>query len=123
MIAPVHPKPTSTASTGLRVVVMILGLPPAGAAFEADSRVGNALSVASHPFLVIVMGAREADHLPGTHIFVAPINRIGKITFLGVLQEHRKEGFAVDPIIQGNCAALEPLQQLVLILREECAER
>src|SRR5271168_2239373 len=110
MIAPVQPKPTSTASTGLRVVVMILNLPPAGAAFEADSRVGDPLSVASHPFLVVVVGAREADHLPGSHIFVASINRIGKITFLGVLQEHCKEGFTVDPIIERNCAALETLQ-------------
>src|ERR1700733_2975259 len=109
MIAPVQPKPTSTASTGLRVVAMISELPPAGTAFEADSRGGDALSVASHPFLVIVVGTREADHLPGAHIFIAAINRIGKITFLGVLQEHGKEGFAVDAIIESDCTALESL--------------
>src|ERR1700722_4015972 len=109
MIAPVQPKPTSTASTGLRVVAMILDLPPAGTALKADSRVGDALSVASHPFLVIVVRAREADHLPGAHILIAAINRIGKIPLFGVLQEHGKEGFAVDATIESDCTALESL--------------
>src|SRR5580700_10757144 len=102
-MAPVQPKPTSTASTGLRVVVIVLSLPPAGPAFEADGRIGDGLSMVSHPFLIIVVGAREADHLPCAHISIAAINRIGEITFLGVLQEHGKEGFTVDAIIESNC--------------------
>src|ERR1700727_1166644 len=106
MMAPVHPKPTNTASTGLRVVAMILALRPAGTAFESDRGVGHALSVARHPFFIIVVGSGESDHLPGPHIFIATVDRIREVTFLGVLQEHREEGLTVDTVIEFDLAAL-----------------
>src|ERR1700693_94954 len=112
MMAPVHPKPTSTASTGLRVIAMGLSLRPAGTSFEADRGVRHALSVAGHPFLVIVVGARETNHLPPTPVFVAAVDRVGEVALLGVLPEHGEEGFLVDAIIGRNPAAFEPLQHL-----------
>src|SRR5580658_2538699 len=121
MMAPVHPKPTSTASTGLRVVVTS-ALRPAGAALETNRRVWHALSMARHPFFVVVVGARETDHLPGAHVFVAAVNWIGEVALLGVLEEHAEEGFAVDTAVELDLAALEALQHFVLIIRGNLAE-
>src|ERR1700677_1342074 len=109
MMAPVHPKPTNTASTGLRVVAMTLALRPAGTALESDRGVGHALSVVRHPFFIVVVGPRESNHLPGLHIFIATVDRIGEVAFLGVLQEHREEGLTVDTVIEFDLPALEPL--------------
>src|ERR1700681_4596209 len=79
--------------------------------------------MARHPFLVVVVGAWKTYHLPSGHIFIAAINRVGEIAFLGVLQEHVEEGFAVDAPVEFNLTALEPLQYSVLIIGREFAER
>src|SRR5580704_5386857 len=95
MMAPVQPKPTSTASTGLRVVA-ISSLRPAGTALESDRRKGHGLAVAGDPIRVVIVGARETNHLPCAHVLVAAIDGIRKIAFLGILQQHGKERFGVD---------------------------
>src|SRR3984957_8065592 len=123
MMAPVHPKPTNTASTALRVVAMTLALRPAGTALESDRWGGHALSVARHPFFIIVVGPRESNHLPGPHVLIATVDRIGEVAFLGVLQEHREEGFTVDAVLELDLAAFEPLEHLVLIRNRQFAER
>src|ERR1700722_13274312 len=114
MMAPVQPKPTSTASTGLRVVV-ILSLRPAGTAFEPDRGEGHPLAVPGYPIRIVVVGTRETNHLPGTHIFVAAIDRIREITFLGILQKHGEKRFGVGSAVELHVPALHCLQQLVLI--------
>src|ERR1700722_9614478 len=123
MMAPVHPKPTNTASTGLGVVAMTSALRPAGAALESDGGVGDALSMARHPFFIIVVGPRESNHLPGPHVLIAAVDRIGEVAFLGVLQEHCEEGLTVDTVIEFDLAAFEPLEHLVLIRSRQFAER
>src|SRR5580704_822334 len=114
MIAPVQPQPTNTASTGLRVVV-ISTLRPTGASLESDRGKGHRLAVAGYPIFVVIVGARETDHLPCTHILVAAVDWIGEITFLGILQKHGEERFGVDSAVELDVAALHSLQQLVLI--------
>src|SRR5580692_5920159 len=123
MMAPVHPKPTNTASTGLRVVAMILAFRPAGTALESDRGVGYALSVARHPLFIIVVGPGESNHLPGPHILIAAVDRIGEVAFLGVLQEHREEGLTVDTVIEFDLTAFETLEHLVLVRSRQFAER
>src|ERR1700722_4339143 len=122
MMAPVHPKPTNTASTGLSVVVTALRSLPARTAFEAHGWVGNTLSVPRHPFLVVIVCAGKSDHLPRAHIFVAAVDRIREVAFLGVLKKHREEGFTVDPAIELDLAALQSLEHLVLILGPQMTE-
>src|SRR5271163_3245619 len=114
MMAPVQPKPTNTASTGLREVV-ISSLRPAGTALESDRGKGHRLAVASHPILVVIVRARESDHLPCGHILVAAVDWIGEIAFLGILQKHGEERFGVDSAFKLDIAALQSLQQFVLI--------
>src|SRR5450755_1987038 len=122
MMAPVHPKPTNTASTGLSVVVTALSLHPTRTAFETHRRIGDTLAVPGHPFLVVIVGAGESDHLPGAHILIAAVDGIGEVAFLGVLQKHREESLTVDAAIQFDLAALQPLQHLVLVVCAELVE-
>src|SRR5580692_10684248 len=122
MMAPVQPKPTNTASTGFKVVAMILSLLPARTAFESDRGVGHAFSVVGHPFFIIVVGARKSNHLPGPHILIPAIDGIGEVALLGVLQEHGEERFTVDTAIELDRTALKPLEYLVLVLGRQFAE-
>src|SRR5450631_773196 len=115
MMAPVQPKPTNTASTGFRVVVIALTLRPSGATLESDGRKGHPLSMAIYPLLVVIVGSRKTNHLPCAHILVAAVYWVGKITFLGVLQKHGEEGFGVDAAVKLCVSALQFLQQFVLI--------
>src|SRR5580692_1138763 len=108
MMAPVQPKPTNTASTGLRVVA-ILSL-PARAALESDRGERYRLAVASYPILVVVVSPWKADHFPRAHVLVAAIDGIGKVALFGILQKHGKKRFGVDAAIELHIAALQSLQ-------------
>src|ERR1700722_19160651 len=66
IMAPVQPNPTSTASTGFRVVV--ISSLPTGSPLESDRGKGHRLAVARYPILVLIVGTRKPDHLPCAHI-------------------------------------------------------
>src|ERR1700722_19810412 len=120
MMAPVQPKPTNTASTGLRVVA--ISSLPSGAALESYRWKRHTLAVASYPILVVIVSPWKADHLPCAHILVAAIDGIGEIAFLGILQKHGEERFSVDSTVELHIAALQPFQQFVLIGGGELCE-
>src|ERR1035437_8391578 len=96
MIAPVQPNPTSTASTG-GFLISAMSYPRFGTIPGHANRTQRILfTVAAYPVRKVGAGTRKTDHLPGTHVPVAAVNRIGEITFLGVLQQPHKECLSCD---------------------------
>src|ERR1700742_4910999 len=111
-IEPVHPRPIMTASlrgslramlrlfknTGRAVppVVNKSSLCPVRMIVDADGRQRDPLVMAIDPVAIIVMRPRKADHLPGGHVFVTAIDRIGKKTALRVLEDLAEELLAVE---------------------------
>src|SRR5690606_31218083 len=93
-IAPVHPKPTSTTSTGGKFLAMSLPFParflffaaalsgriPGRTAHEADGLDVNRRAVVIEKIAIVVAGAGEAHELPANHVAVAAIDRIGEET-------------------------------------------
>src|ERR1700733_11415632 len=120
MMAPVQPNPTNTASTGLRVVAT--SSLPARAALESDRRKRHTLAVASYPIRIVIVSAWKTDHFPCAHILVAAVYWIGEVAFFGILQKHGEERFGVDSTVELHVAALQSLQQFVLIRGGELCE-
>src|SRR4029077_2043324 len=92
-----------------------LGNIPGASAHDADRRKGITLVVTLYPIAIIVACSGKSDQLPTSHVTVAAIDRVGKKTFLGVLQEQCEESNAVD-IRQSYLAGIDASQHLVLIL-------
>jgi hypothetical protein len=82
---------------------------------DTDNRQRDGLVVAIDPVAIVVMRTRKSDHLPGGHIFVAAIDRIGKKAALRVLEDLGEEGFAVVAV-ELERSVLKPLDHVVLLL-------
>src|ERR1700712_3626090 len=78
MMAPVQPKPTSTAST-LGFLMFAMSCPSALRAGDADGRQRVVHAGFVDPIEIVGTSAREADHLPGRGILVAAMNRIAEV--------------------------------------------
>src|SRR6185503_19030487 len=116
MIEPVQPRPTMTTSLcgSLRAMSARLRC-PVGTAGDGDGRQREAFVMPVDPVEVIVAGAGEADHLPGDHVAVAAVDRVGKEALLDVLERLLEESLAVGAF-QLGLAAFEPLEQFVLVV-------
>src|ERR1700730_14112171 len=71
--------------------------------------------MALDPVEIIVARAGVADHLPADHVAVAAIQRIGKKSFLHVLNDEHEEGFAVDPF-EFCLSILDACEKFILLL-------
>ena len=87
---------------------------PVGAAGDGDRRQREAFVMPVDPVEVIVAGAGEADHLPGDHVAVAAVDRVGKEALLDVLERLLEESLAVGAF-QLGLAALEAFEEFVLL--------
>src|SRR5689334_23008802 len=102
-IAPVQPKPTIRTSTfGSGVAISTFA--PIRPAADGDRRQGIRLAVALDEPSLIVASAGKTNQFPTRHVSVAAVQRIGKESFLHVLQEHGEERLAVDAIRKLRCA-------------------
>ena len=82
---------------------------------DADDRQSDALVVTIDPVAVIVMCAREANHLPGGHVFVAAIDRIGQKAVFRVRQYLTKKRLGVEAL-ELERAVLEALDDVVFLV-------
>src|SRR5689334_14406596 len=122
---PVHPRPTITTSFGGSLRAMYTSTLvrfPVIATGDADGRIRVALVVTAHPVGIVITGAREADHLPGTHVVIAAVDWIGEESLLRVLEQLLKESRAVHATLQLHHAALQAVQDLILLLWRELRE-
>ena len=58
---------------------------------DADGRQRLRLVVAVDPVAVVVVRAGKSDHLPGRHVAVAAIDRVGEETLLRILEDLGEE--------------------------------
>jgi hypothetical protein len=65
---------------------------------DANRRQSDPLIVAIDPVAIVVVRARETDHLPRRQVLVAAIDRIGKKTGLSVLEDLLEESLGVETV-------------------------
>ena len=104
-----------TASTGFSVVAMFLCLPPTRPTLETDRRIRHAFAMALDPLEIVIVSTGKSDHLPCPHIPVTAVDGIGKVAFLGVLQEHIKEHLGFDAVVQKTLERFERIDAVVNI--------
>src|SRR5215472_10187450 len=97
MIAPVQPKPTITASTGvLRIVIASILDRPSGATPDTHRRKWIGATVSQDVGPLIVACARKANHFPGGKVAISTVERVGEIALHHVLQQELEPGFTID---------------------------
>src|SRR5262249_35262040 len=89
---------------------------------DAHGRQRKALVVTLHPFPVIVTGARKADHLPGRHVLIPTVNRIGKKALMRVREKDLEEVLTAEPL-ELHRAMLEAADEVVLPRVGKVSER
>src|SRR5665213_1919617 len=127
-IQPVQPRPMMTTSFlgSLRAMALPLRR-PFRAACETHWRQWIGLVVTIDPVEIIVAGAGEADHLPGHHVAIAAIDRIGEKPHLDILDGLREERLAVERLAIGplelDAAVVKTFEGLVLVGVGKLSER
>src|SRR5579871_656221 len=118
MIEPVQPRPMMTTSLrgSLRAMDGWCGSAaryPARCARDGHRRMRIALVVPIDPVAIVVVRTGVADHLPGTHGAIAPVERIGEEAGLQVHDEVLEEVLRIDPL-ELDRAALESRENHIL---------
>ena len=69
-----------------------------------------------HKVTVVISCAGKADHLPGSHVFIAAVHRIGEKAFLSVEEQLLEESLCIH-FLKRNLALLKFSKDIVLIFR------
>src|SRR5215469_7749153 len=80
---------------------------------DTDRRQSDTLIVAIDPVTIVVMRARESDHLPGRQVPVPAIDRIGKSAVLRIFENELEELLAVS-VFQLERIVLQAFDHLIL---------
>src|SRR5579862_2268206 len=99
-IEPVHPSPTiATSLCASRWVIVASTLRiPLGSTLNAYGGQWVGFVVTRDPVAIVVAGARKSDHLPGHHVAITAVDRIGEEPLLHVRHQILKELLAVNPL-------------------------
>ena len=95
----------------LRAIVLIFPVRMIG---DPNRGQREPLIMATDPFSIVVTSTGKADHLPGDHVAVAAINRVGEKALLGVLQKLFEEASLF--IAEIDRAVLEAGDDFVFVL-------
>src|SRR5580700_9789789 len=120
-IEPVQPRPMMTASFAgnfFAIANLVAArwrslARPVGMILDRCRRDRDGLIMPVDPLAVIVMRAGKSDHLPGRHVLVAAVDRIGEKALLRIVENKLEEVFSAA-LRQLELVVLQILDDLVL---------